>query len=122
MKIETVQQNGQTIAVITGQTPVLTGTQSALDLLMAARYEAATSRVAIEKSAVAEEFFVLGTRLAGEILQKFVNYHGKLAVFGDFSQYTSKPLRDFIRESNQGKDVFFVTTREEAIERLASAE
>lgn len=121
MKLETIQQNGQTVAVITSGTPVMTDVQSALDLLMTARYEAGTNRIAIEKAAVAEAFFVLSTRLAGEILQKFINYQGKLAVYGDFSHYTSKPLRDFIYESNQGRDVFFVETKEEAVERLASA-
>ena len=42
----------------------------------------------------------------------------KLAIWGDFSGYTSKPLHDFIYESNQGRDIFFTTTQEEAIERL----
>ena len=121
MKLETIQQNGQTVAVITSGTPVMTDVQSALDLLMTARYEAGTNRIAIEKAAVAEAFFVLSTRLAGAFLQKFINYQGKLAVYGDFSHYTSKPLRDFIYESNQGRDVFFVETKEEAVERLASA-
>ena len=121
MKLETIQQNGQTVAVMTSGTPVMTDVQSALDLLMTARYEAGTNRIAIEKAAVSEDFFVLSTRLAGEILQKFINYQGKLAVYGDFSHYTSKPLRDFIYESNQGRDVFFVETKEEAVERLASA-
>ena len=121
MKLETIQQNGQTVAVMTSGTPVMTDVQSALDLLMTARYEAGTNRIAIEKAAVSEDFFVLSTRLAGEILQKFINYQGKLAVYGDFSRYTSKPLRDFIYESNRGRDVFFVETKEEAVERLASA-
>jgi len=41
-----------------------------------------------------------------------------MAVYGDFSHYTSKPLHDFIYESNKGRDVFFVETEDEAIERL----
>lgn len=39
----------------------------------------------------------------------------------DISFYTSKPLKDFIYESNQGKDVFFPATKEDAVERLVSA-
>ena len=35
----------------------------------------------------------------------------KLAIIGDFSGYTSKPLRDFIYESNNGNQVFFVSKR-----------
>jgi hypothetical protein len=59
--------------------------------------------------------------VAGEILQKFVNYRVKAAVYGDYSRYTSKPLRDFIYESNQGRHFFFAASREEALERLAQA-
>ena len=50
-----------------------------------------------------------------------MNYHVKMAVYGDYSQYTSKPLKDFIYESNHGKDFFFVETKEEAVRRLAEA-
>lgn len=42
---------------------------------------------ALNKEAVSDEFFALSTRLAGEILQKFVNYGIRLAVYGDFSEY-----------------------------------
>lgn len=30
----------------------------------------------------------------------------------------SKPLHDFVYESNQGKDIFFVSAQEEAVEIL----
>ncbi len=55
------------------------------------------------------------------MLQKFVNYHFRIAVYGDFSKYKSKPLKDFIRESNRGKDVFFTDYLEQAVEKLALA-
>ena len=64
----------------------------------------------------------MSTGLAGAVLQKFINYGAKLAVYGDYSGYTSKPLRDFIRESNHGKDFFFVSTMKEAVQRLTDAE
>lgn len=51
-------------------------------------------------------------------MQKFINYGIKFAFYGDFSRYTSKPLKDFIYESNHGKDVFFTSDREEAVKRL----
>ncbi len=63
----------------------------------------------------------MSSGLAGEILQKFVNYGGKIAIYGDFSHYTSKPLKDFIYQSNKGKDVFFVATREEAIQKISKS-
>lgn len=61
----------------------------------------------------------LSTRIAGEILQKFINYQFKFAIVGDFSGYTSKPLKDFIYESNKGRDIFFVSSEEDAIEKLS---
>ncbi|MDO4829832.1 MAG: DUF4180 domain-containing protein, partial [Clostridia bacterium] len=42
----------------------------------------------------------------------------RIAIYGDFSRYTSKPLKDFMRESNRGRDVFFAATEEEAIAAL----
>jgi hypothetical protein len=42
-----------------------------------------------------------------------------LAVVGDFSAYTGKSITDFIYESNQGKQVNFLKSLEEALERLS---
>lgn len=121
MTIEYLHNESGTIAVVSGEEKVITDVQSALDLAMTARYECGAEKLAFDKSAVAEDFFILSTGLAGEILQKFTNYHIKSAFFGDFSRYTSKPLRDFMYESNQGSSVFFVPDREEAVRRLAEA-
>ena len=118
MTIQTIEKNGVKAAVVASEVPVLLDASSALDLIASVRYEGGADRMALPKSAVCEDFFVLSTRLAGEVLQKFVNYRMKLAIYGDFSGYTSKPLRDFIRESNRGRDVFFAATQEEAVERL----
>ncbi len=123
MKIEYLQQeSGPGIAVVTGEEKVITDTQSALDLAMTVKYETGAERIALDKKLVCEDFFILSTGVAGEILQKFINYHIKMAIYGDYSRYTSKPLHDFIYESNQGKDFFFVDTQEEAVRRLAEAE
>lgn len=116
-----MERQGQPVAVVESGEVVLTGAQAALDFLMTVQYETGCDRIALNKGAVAEEFFVLRTGLAGEILQKFVNYRAKLAIYGDFSGYTSKPLRDFFYESNNGNDIFFLPTAQEAVERLAAA-
>lgn len=121
MQIESIQENGVQIAVVTGEEKLITDTASALELALSARYETGADRIAIDKSVIAEEFFILSTGMAGEILQKFINYHIKAAIWGDYSRYTSKPLRDFIYESNHGRDFFFVETKEEAVRKLAEA-
>lgn len=119
MNIKTVIKNNNTIAVITSEEKRITDIQSALDLIMTAKYEAQTDKIVINKEAIADEFFILSSGLAGEILQKMINYGVKLAIFGDYSGYTSKPLKDLIRESNQGKDLFFMGREEEAVEKLS---
>ncbi len=108
----------ENIAVITSDEKVICDTQSALDLAMTVKYEAGTNKIAIDKNAVCEDFFILSKGIAGEILQKFINYQVKIAIYGDYSKYTSKPLKDFIYESNNGKDFFFVDTKEDAINML----
>mgnify|MGYP002092580416 CR=1 FL=1 len=122
MHIETRTEQGRLVAVVSCTQPLITDAQSALDLLLSVRFETDAGLLALDKRALPEDFFRLGTGLAGEVLQKFVNYHMKVAIFGDYSAYTSKPLRDFIRESNHGKDFFFVSTMEEAVQRLTDAE
>ena len=118
MNMERVEKNQQVCAVVRGDQVLMKDAQSALDILMSAKYDLGTQNVAIDKKLVAEDFFILSSGLAGEILQKYVNYGGRIAIYGDYSHYTSKPLRDFIYESNKGKDVFFVATEEEAVDRL----
>lgn len=120
MHIKTIAAGGRAVAVIESEEAFITDVQSALDIMMSARYESGTEHIAIQKEALAEDFFILSSGLAGEILQKFTNYGVKCAIYGDFSRYTSRPLRDFIRESNRrGRDVVFAADEQEAAERLA---
>jgi len=106
------------VAVIQSDKVILTDAQSALDLIATVRYQSNCDRIAIPKSAVARGFFTLSNGIAGDILQKFVNYHVRLAIVGDFSMYTSKPLQDFIYESNKGTHIFFVADEADAVNRL----
>lgn len=55
------------------------------------------------------DFLRLSSGLAGEVLQKFVNYRLKIAILGDISAAlaASGPLRDFVIESNRGASVWF---------------
>ena len=122
MNIEHLKNNGIDIAVVSSDEMVIVDTQSALDLVMTVKYETGAERIVIDKAVICGDFFILSTGMAGEILQKFMNYHVKMAVYGDYSHYTSKPLKDFIYESNQGKDFFFVSTKEEALQKLTGTQ
>ena len=118
MQLSKIEKNGIVCAVVNSDKLVITDAQSALDVLMSAIYDVGTKNIVIDKKLIVEDFFVLSKGLAGEILQKYVNYGGRIAIYGDYSHYTSKPLKDFIYESNKGKDVFFVATQDEAVDML----
>ena len=107
------------IAIIKSNDIIIKDVQSAIDFIMTVKYETNCSKIALNKEAVAEDFFILSKGLAGEILQKFINYQTKFAIYGDYSKYTSKPLKDFIYECNNGKDIFFVENEDEAIQMLS---
>ena len=108
------------IAIVKNKNIIIKDIQSAIDFIMTIKYETNCNKIILNKEAIIEEFFIISTGLAGEILQKFINYQTKIAIYGDYSKYTSKPLKDFIYESNNGKDIFFVENEEEAIKKLSN--
>lgn len=118
MNVKKIIVNGNEIAIVNSDEVCISDVQSALDFMMSVNYETGSHSIVINKDAIIKDFFVLSTGVAGEILQKFINYCFKLAIVGDFSGYTSKPLKDFIYESNNGRDIFFVSSEEEAVDRL----
>jgi hypothetical protein len=118
MEIKMIKENDIEIAIINSSEILITDVQSALDFIATVNYETGCNRVILNKSAISEDFFNLKTRLAGDVLQKFINYHTKIAIVGDFSVYSSKSLKDFIYESNKGKDIFFLLSEKDSIEKM----
>jgi hypothetical protein len=78
---------------------------------------------AVPAARLGEDFFRLETRIAGEVIQKFVNYRIGLAVVGDIAEAVTRStaLRDFVYESNRGRHVWFVADLEELDAKLAQA-
>lgn len=106
------------VAIVRETGVLITDGQSALDLIATVKYETGCEAMVLPKSALSEDFFRLPTGLAGEVLQKFINYHMRLAVVGDYSGDTSKNLKDFLYESNKGSSVLFLADEAEAVTRL----
>ena len=106
------------IAIVNSNEIIIKDVQSAIDFIMTIKYKTNCSKIALNKKAIIDDFFILSSGIAGEILEKFITYKTKFAIYGDFSKYTSKPLKDFIYESNNGKDIFFVKNEDEAINKL----
>lgn len=114
----TVWQGAKTrVAVAKKQGILVSSVQDALDLLATVSSVYSCDALLLEKENISAEFFDLSTRLAGEILQKFVNYGMKLAIIGDFSEGSSS-LQDFIRESNKQGHILFMGDKQKALSLL----
>lgn len=102
------ERNGVQVLVCDPDGPKLVTAQDALDLIGSAFMGADV--VAVPAQRLDDAFFSLGTRFAGDIVQKFTNYRLRLAVIGDISQHleASAALRALVYESNTGGHVWFL--------------
>ncbi len=117
----TLHERGESrVAVFCCPRILIENGQDTLDLLGSLSYLYECSKVVLRREHLTPDFFQLRTGIAGEVLQKFTNYGCRVAIVGDFSQEASQPLRDFIYECNTGKQVFFLPTELQALERLHS--
>ncbi|GAA2309668.1 DUF4180 domain-containing protein [Streptomyces kunmingensis] len=100
---------GVSVYVCSPDGPPLDSERAALDLIGDAGYRGA-AWVAVPAERCGPDFFRLRTRVAGDVVQKFVNYRMGLAVIGDIDAETaaSTALADFIRESNRGRQLWFL--------------
>lgn len=111
---------GRTVWLCAGEGPKLDGDRAATDI-MGDSYGSGATVVVIPVERLGEGFLTLSTRIAGGVIQKFVNYGSAVAFVGDISEAVaaSDALRDFVRESNRGRHVWFVADLEELAAKLA---
>ena len=117
MKIKDHYINNTKVAEIIADSVVIQNIEEALDLIGNIGYQGYHQMIIHEKNIV-PDFFDLKTKIAGEILQKFIQYQMPLIIVGNFSKYDSKSLNDFIFESNKGKNINFVSSQSEALKLL----
>ncbi|MET7253645.1 DUF4180 domain-containing protein [Dyadobacter jiangsuensis] len=117
MNIQVHQHNETAIAEVTSDRILIHTPDDGLQLMVDLYYQGYGEMILHARN-ITPEFFDLKTGIAGEILQKFTTYRVRLAIVGDFTRYESKSLRDFIFESNKGRQVNFVPSVEEALARL----
>ncbi|GGC24377.1 hypothetical protein GCM10011386_15410 [Parapedobacter defluvii] len=117
MTIETHQINHKAIAEVISDAYLIKTAEDALDLLGNLYYQGFDGAILHEQN-LTPNFFDLKNGLAGEILQKFSNYRFRLAIVGDFTPYTGKSIRDFIRESNRIGHISFSNSIAEALAKF----
>ena len=107
------------VKVFVSDTAVATESD-AVQLIVDAYYAHQAEWIAFTPEQLGDEFFELRTGRAGAITQKFVSYRMGLAVVGDISSRVaaSKPLADWVRESNRGRNLLFAEDLDELSERL----
>jgi len=120
MNVRINESENSKVAIVESSDVLVNNTQDALDLMATINHLYECNKLIVNQASITEAFFDLKTGIAGEILQKFTNYNVKIAIIGDFDIYISKSLRDFIFESNKGRQVFFLPDEKAAIDKLHS--
>lgn len=101
--------------------PLLSSEADALDIVGDA-FGMEASVAVVPAARFRPEFFDLSTRLAGDFVQKLVNYRIQLIILGDISSFVevSESLRAFVAESNRGRHIWFVPDRLSLQDRIAT--
>jgi hypothetical protein len=96
--------------------------KDATDIISRAWVEKA-KLIALRADWLGDDFFRLSTRVAGEVVQKLLDYGLRVAIVGDIATRVaaSESLRDWVRECNRGRQVWFVQDMDELAERLDAA-
>ncbi|MFI5492507.1 DUF4180 domain-containing protein [Actinoplanes sp. NPDC051859] len=120
MEEQVIQYGDESVLLCPDTGAPISTPQDALDLIGATYSRAGT--VALPVTRLDEQFFRLRSGVAGEIMQKFVNYQVRLVLLGDISAEiaASDALRDLVRESNKGKHIWFLSSLDELESRLSA--
>lgn len=115
-----IRRNGVVVLLCGEDGPALADHQDAADLVGQALGGGA-DLIVVPVARLDGRFFDLRSGLAGAVAQKFVNYRIRLAVVGDIAPHlaASSALRDFVREANRGRQLWFVADLAELDARLA---
>ncbi|WP_328302671.1 DUF4180 domain-containing protein [Streptomyces sp. NBC_00435] len=117
-----VEHHGVPVLLCSADGPPVASAQDALDQLIGAAFYR-TDVVAVPEARLDGAFFDLSTGLAGAIMQKFVNYRVRLVVLGDLTHRlrAGSALADLVRESNEGRHIWFLPDVDALAARLAPA-
>jgi hypothetical protein len=111
--------HGVRVLEYSAEGPILGSDRAVMDLIGEAMANSVVL-VVVPARRFSPDFFQLRTGLAGDLLQKFVNYRLRLAIVGDLSRAMSESdaLKAFVRESNRGDQIWFLSSTDELGQKL----
>lgn len=112
MQTTSHQINNSTFAEALSDVLVINTIEDGADLLADLYYQGFDGVILYQQN-ITHTFFDLKSKMAGELLQKASNFRMRIIIIGNFENVESKSLQDFIRESNRGSLVNFVSSLSE---------
>ena len=100
--------------------PAIRTAEQAMDLIATTFAPDGADTIVVPVERLDPDFFRLSSGVAGEVVQKFVNYRRRLVILGDVSTHVqrSDAFRDWVREVHRGRDVVFVADEAELARRI----
>ncbi|MEC2346112.1 DUF4180 domain-containing protein [Paenibacillus barengoltzii] len=120
MKYHVVENNKQKIVVVTSAEPPIATGQDAIQLIEAC-IEHNAGRLIVYAEALSADFFNLRTGLAGEILQKFVNFSLRTALVVTDGSLIKGRMKELLAESKRGNTLRVFASQAEAEKWLAES-
>ncbi len=113
MNYRVIEKNNRKYIDCFAAAPPIQNDQEALELI-ALCIENHTARLMINAEVLANDFFDLKTGVAGQILQKLVNYHIKTAFVIIDEMRIKGRFKEMINESSRGNNFRVFANRDEA--------
>lgn len=120
MNYQLVEKNNQTIVVVTSAEPPIATSKDAIGLIEVC-IEHRAGLLAVHAEALSEDFFKLRTGVAGEILQKFVNFSLRAAIVAADGSLIKGRMKELLAESNRGNSFRVFASQDEAENWLAGS-
>ncbi|MDF2926173.1 MAG: hypothetical protein K0R57_5087 [Paenibacillaceae bacterium] len=117
MKIEVIEANGRHYMECASAVAPVQTEQDALDLIGTCMGND-VNLLLLHDEVLSDDFFQLRTGLAGNMVQKFINYRIKLAVVAGDTQRMKGKFKEFLAETNKGGSFRIFNSRDEAVEWL----
>jgi PadR family transcriptional regulator, regulatory protein AphA len=119
MNMIIIERNGKKIVAASIDKILIASVQDALDFIGFCGNNRAMG-VLLDSNNLSPDFFDLKTRLAGEVLQKFINYRVRFAVVIPDHRIGNGRFSEMVSEANRGGDFRVFQDKEKAIDWLVS--